>query len=152
MSHRFFTLYNIFLDVKKSDVIFPNTENVHQKHQTILLREELLYFEDVNIMVFTRYDHRKLALRQKNQRKKQKVTLFPEEDVPKDIRVLDSLGAFAGGRPKILSQKDDLRMKKFKNIQRNSRRGLCFVYTNRGIVSLKTSLAWYFIFVILFYV
>ena len=84
-------------------------------------------------MVFMRYDHRKLALRQKIQRKKQKVDLFPEEDFSKDVRVVDALCTFAGGRPKMLSQKDDLRMKKFKNSKRNSRRGLRFVYTNMAL-------------------
>ena len=75
-------------------------------------------------MVHIRYDHRKLAFKQKLQKKKPNVILF-EENFPDELRQLDTLGAFSGSKIGRSSLKEESR--KFKNRKKSGKKGLYFI-------------------------
>lgn len=76
-------------------------------------------------MVHIRYDHRKLAFKQKLQKKKPNVILF-EETLPNELHQLDTLGAFSSSKIGHSSLKEESITRKFKNREKSEKKGLIF--------------------------
>lgn len=76
-------------------------------------------------MVHIRYDHRKLAFKQKLQKKKPNVILF-EETLPNELHQLDALGAFSSSKIGHSSLKEESITRKFKNREKSGKKGLIF--------------------------
>ena len=89
-------------------------------------------------MVHIRYDHRKLAFKQKLQRKKSSGMLF-EENLSDELRQLDTLGAFSASKIRSSSLKEESIIRKFRNRKKNGKKGLDWFPVCRDTLDLFKS-------------